>query len=309
LIVHLVERLYCKRPILWLESSKILTPHPPRRPASVYPPPLVRGEDTLAGWRGGGGSIFWKTQDTALYSTYVSTLWFTSTITPLFQERSYRSKGSRRSNKRRGSGADCSDPLAADEMDHLRSGGSGSGGGVGGGPPEIRSARVAKSPLLSDRSAAATLVDGGSDGQSAARSWHDGRRPSPDKVSRDSGVPSPSDAGSVTTDSGEQAVATFGLPTDKDASFASGADAPDEKPNGVAAAADSGGPAPVVETNPTSDVGSSGQSARTSVQLAGRPVPDSPAVRYAQPSRLNGGPLPVKAELVTNELDPTFSGE
>ncbi len=39
------------------------------------PPPLVRGEDTLAGWKGGGGSIFWKTPDTALYSTYVSTLW------------------------------------------------------------------------------------------------------------------------------------------------------------------------------------------------------------------------------------------
>jgi hypothetical protein len=50
-----VERLYCKRPILCLASSKILTPHPPHRPASVYPPPLVRGEDTLAGWRGGRG--------------------------------------------------------------------------------------------------------------------------------------------------------------------------------------------------------------------------------------------------------------
>jgi hypothetical protein len=185
-------------------------------------------------------------------------------------------------------------------MDHPRS----SGVGGGGGPPEIRSARVAKSPLLSDRSAAATLADGGSDGHAAARSWHDGRRPSPDKVSRDSGVPSPSDAGSVTTDSGEQAVTTGGLPTDKDASFASGADAPDEKPSGVAAAADSGGPAPVVETVPAS-----GQSARSSTQLAGRPVPDSPAVRYSQPGRLNGGPLPVKAELVTNELDPTFSGE
>ncbi len=234
---------------------------------------------------------------------------FTKTTIALFQERSYRSKGSRRSNKRRGSGADCSEPPAADEMDHQRSSGvGGSGGGVG--PPEIRSARVAKSPLLSDRSAAATLVDGGSDGQAAARSWYDGRRPSPDKVSRDSGVPSPSDAGSVTTDSGEQAVTTGGLPTDKDASFASGADAPDEKPNGIAATADSGGPAPVVETTPAGSVGSSGQSARTSAQLAGRPaVSDSPAVRYAQSSRLNGGPLPVKAELVTNELDPTFSGE
>ncbi len=30
---------------------------PPHRPASVYPPPLVRGEDTLAGWRGGGGGV------------------------------------------------------------------------------------------------------------------------------------------------------------------------------------------------------------------------------------------------------------
>jgi hypothetical protein len=227
-----------------------------------------------------------------------------NSTTSLFQERSYRSKGSRRSNKRRGSsGADCSEPSAADEMDHQRC--SGGGGGVGGGgPPEIRSARVAKSPLLSDRSAGA-LVDS-SDGQAAARSWHDGRRPSPDKVSRDSGVPSPSDAGSVTTDSGEQAVTTGGLSTDKDASFGGSADAPDEKPNGVAAAADSGGPAPVVETVPASV-----QSARTtSSQLAGRPaVPDSPAVRYSQPSRLNGGPLPVKAELVTNELDPTFSGE
>jgi hypothetical protein len=27
----------------------------PHRPASVYPPPLVRGEDTLAGWREGWG--------------------------------------------------------------------------------------------------------------------------------------------------------------------------------------------------------------------------------------------------------------
>ncbi len=32
-----------------------MTPHPPLRPASVYPPPLLRGEDTLAGWRGGWG--------------------------------------------------------------------------------------------------------------------------------------------------------------------------------------------------------------------------------------------------------------
>jgi hypothetical protein len=44
----------------------------PSPPAGVYPPPLLQGEDTLAGWRWGGGSIFWKTPDTDLYSTYVS---------------------------------------------------------------------------------------------------------------------------------------------------------------------------------------------------------------------------------------------
>ncbi len=48
---------------------------PPRRPASVYPPPLVRGRTHSLGGERGGGSIFWKTRDTALYSTYVSTLW------------------------------------------------------------------------------------------------------------------------------------------------------------------------------------------------------------------------------------------
>jgi hypothetical protein len=36
--------------------------HPPP------PPPLVRGEDTLAAWRGGGGSIIRKTPDTGLFS-------------------------------------------------------------------------------------------------------------------------------------------------------------------------------------------------------------------------------------------------
>jgi hypothetical protein len=41
---------YCKRAILFLSSSKILTPHPPLRPSSV-----LRGEDRLAGRRGGWG--------------------------------------------------------------------------------------------------------------------------------------------------------------------------------------------------------------------------------------------------------------
>jgi hypothetical protein len=50
-------------------------PPPPNRLASVYPPPLVRGRTHSLGEEGGGGSIFWKTPDTALYSTYVRTLW------------------------------------------------------------------------------------------------------------------------------------------------------------------------------------------------------------------------------------------
>jgi hypothetical protein len=45
-----------------------IDPSPPHRPASVW-------EATLAGWRGGGGSIVRKTPDTALHSKYVSTLW------------------------------------------------------------------------------------------------------------------------------------------------------------------------------------------------------------------------------------------
>ncbi len=54
--------------------------HTGRGRTNIAPPPLVRGEDTFAGWRGGGGSIFWKTPDTTLYSTYVSTLWYVRTI-------------------------------------------------------------------------------------------------------------------------------------------------------------------------------------------------------------------------------------
>ncbi len=59
-----------------LASSEILTPPPLHPLASVYPQPLVRGEDTLARWREGGGSIVRKTPDTALYSIYVSALRF-----------------------------------------------------------------------------------------------------------------------------------------------------------------------------------------------------------------------------------------
>jgi hypothetical protein len=51
-----------------------IDPHPPHRPASVYSPPLVRAEDTLAGWRWGWGVNILEDADTALYSTYVSIL-------------------------------------------------------------------------------------------------------------------------------------------------------------------------------------------------------------------------------------------
>jgi hypothetical protein len=62
-----------------MASSKILTP------------PLWckgRTHSLGVGGEGGGGSIFWKRPDTALYSTYVSALWFklflVSTANPYF---------------------------------------------------------------------------------------------------------------------------------------------------------------------------------------------------------------------------------
>jgi hypothetical protein len=59
-----------RREIILLEVNPMsdVFPPPPHRPANV------RGEDTLAGWRGGGGSKVRKTPDTALYSIFVSTL-------------------------------------------------------------------------------------------------------------------------------------------------------------------------------------------------------------------------------------------
>jgi hypothetical protein len=55
-----------------------IDPPPPHRPASVYPPSLVRGEGTIAEWRGGGRSIVLRMPDTALYSIFVSTSWVES---------------------------------------------------------------------------------------------------------------------------------------------------------------------------------------------------------------------------------------
>ncbi len=65
-----VEGLYCKRPIQCLASSEILTPPPPPGEC-VHPQSFVRGEDTLAGWRGDGISMVRKAPDTALYSKYI----------------------------------------------------------------------------------------------------------------------------------------------------------------------------------------------------------------------------------------------
>ncbi len=76
---------YCKRAILFLSSSKILTPHPPLRPASLSSPAskagggylftvYISGGYTLAGRRGGwGGQYFGRRekQDCPLTVKYV----------------------------------------------------------------------------------------------------------------------------------------------------------------------------------------------------------------------------------------------
>ncbi len=69
--------IYCKRAILFLSSSKILTPHPPIRPASVYPLPLLgEGRTDSPGGEGDGGAIFWKTREIGLPSySKICTLW------------------------------------------------------------------------------------------------------------------------------------------------------------------------------------------------------------------------------------------
>jgi hypothetical protein len=165
---------------------------------------------------------------------------------------------------------------------------------------------VAKSPLLSDRMAAA---EGSEGGNQAARSWHEGRRPSPDKVSRDSGVPSPSDAGSVVTTDSNEHVATGGggaASSDKDSSLTEVTAAGTEA-NKMAGGATSAVASPGDTQDDTVSIGGGVLQARPP---ASRPAVDG-TVRLAAAqtsSRLNGL-LPVKAELVTNELDPSFTGE
>ncbi len=70
---------YCKRAILFLSSSKILTPHPPLRPASLSSPRNKGGGTQSPGGEGDGGSIFWKTREIGLPSySKICTLWFVS---------------------------------------------------------------------------------------------------------------------------------------------------------------------------------------------------------------------------------------
>ncbi len=75
LSVPTVERLYCKRPIQCLASSKILTPPPPTARRVCTPRLWCGGRTHSLGGERGGGSIFWKTPGTVLYFTYLSTLW------------------------------------------------------------------------------------------------------------------------------------------------------------------------------------------------------------------------------------------
>jgi hypothetical protein len=53
---------------------------PPPSPPSEYPRLWCGGRTHSMGGEGGGGSIFLKTPGTALYSTYVSTLWEALTL-------------------------------------------------------------------------------------------------------------------------------------------------------------------------------------------------------------------------------------
>jgi len=63
---------YCKRAILFLSSSKILTPHPPLRPASLS---SSRNKGSPGGEED-RGSIFWKTREIGLSScSKICTLW------------------------------------------------------------------------------------------------------------------------------------------------------------------------------------------------------------------------------------------
>jgi hypothetical protein len=73
-------------------NIEILTPTPSPPGECVHPAFGAGGggrEDTLAGWKGGGGSIVRKTPDTALYSIYVSTLWINIIFQHIKRSKSY----------------------------------------------------------------------------------------------------------------------------------------------------------------------------------------------------------------------------
>ncbi len=76
-IIYCTEYIfYCKRAILFLSSSKILTPHPPLRPASVSSP-RNKGGTHSPGGEGDERSIFWKTREIGLpFYSKICTLWF-----------------------------------------------------------------------------------------------------------------------------------------------------------------------------------------------------------------------------------------
>ncbi len=76
---------HCKRAILFISSSKILTPHPPLRPASLSSPRNKGGGTHSPGGEGDGGSIFWKTSEIGLPSySKICTLWVSQDRRHLF---------------------------------------------------------------------------------------------------------------------------------------------------------------------------------------------------------------------------------
>jgi hypothetical protein len=69
-----VEGLYSKRPIQCLASSKILTPHPPHRPASVYPTAFGAGVGHtrwVEGGCGGGANILEDARRCSVYTLHM----------------------------------------------------------------------------------------------------------------------------------------------------------------------------------------------------------------------------------------------
>jgi hypothetical protein len=52
-----------------------IDPPPPSPPGECVPPAFVAGGGHTRRVVRGVGSIFWKTQDTALYSTYIESSW------------------------------------------------------------------------------------------------------------------------------------------------------------------------------------------------------------------------------------------